>query len=408
MRFWGQTIGMSLLAVTLLAACTIGGDVHPTPVQPAAAPTPTIEPTPTPTPTPQPTPTPADNEDDQAGNWVDFDVEVLATGLEVPWELAFLPNGDIFITERPGRVRLFRDGKLAPEPILVFEDAEHVPSAEAGLCGMALHPDFEENGWIYFYYTYRNEDDEHRNRIVRYVVDGLEFSDREVIVDDLYGAYTHNGGRIAFGPDDKLYVTLGDAQRHDDAQRITVLVGKILRINDDGSIPEDNPYPESPVYAYGLRNPQGLAWHPETGDLYAPQHGPTGNDELNKIESGKNYAWPHMEGFEGTRSDRYTLPVIASGTDTWAPSGATFLAGDAFPQWTNHLLIAGLRSHALYHVDLAVDEPAMQVVLQGPLGRIRTVVEGPDGYLYLITSNRDERQDPRPDDDRFVRLVPVN
>jgi aldose sugar dehydrogenase len=409
-----------LVVVLLIVACGDNGDdSDPTPT-PDPSPTEAPESTPTPRPTPTPEPTATEPPDDdnatdddgdepESGPWVDFDTEVLATGLEIPWEIAFLPNGDIFITERPGRVRLFRDGELDPEPILEFPDVEHVPAAEAGLCGMTLHPDFEENGWIYFYYTYRDEEvDDLRNRVVRYVVDGAEFSDRTVILDDLYGAFTHNGGRIKFGPDDKLYITIGDAQRHDDAQDIDVLVGKVLRLNDDGSVPDDNPFPDSPVFAYGLRNPQGLAWHPETGELYAPQHGPTGNDELNRIEAGHNYAWPFMEGLDGEYREEFTLPVLASGQDTWAPSGAAFVAGDTFPQWTNQLLIAGLRSVTLYYVDFEKNPPEMGPIIQGHFGRFRTVVEGPDGYIYFITSNRDERMEPGPDDDRLVRIIPTD
>jgi aldose sugar dehydrogenase len=339
--------------------------------------------------------------------WIDYNVEVLATHLDIPWELVFLPNGDVFITERPGQVRLFRDGELLNEPILEFPDVVHIRRAEGGLLGMTLHPEFEETQWIYFYYTYLNDDEEMRNRVVRYEVDETEFSDRTVIIDDIPGALTHNGGRIKFGPDDKLYIATGDAEIQHEAQNPDVLAAKILRINDDGTFPEDNPYDDSPVYAVGLRNPQGLSWHPETGALFANQHGPTGNDEFNLIEPGNNYGWPDMEGFKGEQKDEFTLPILVSGEQTWAPSGGTFIHGETFPQWQNDYIMAGLRSVTLYRINLQQEEPEMGPIIQGTFGRLRTVVEGPDGYIYVLTSNQDERQSPSEDDDKLFRIVPV-
>jgi aldose sugar dehydrogenase len=317
----------------------------------------------------------------------------------------------MFITERPGTVRLYRDGELAQEPILEFDDVVHERGAEGGLLGMTLHPDFEETNWIYFYYTYGEGDEEAgegwQNQVVRYEVDGTNFRDRTVIIDELPGAWTHNGGRIKFGPDDKLYITLGDAQRQRDAQNLDVLAGKILRLNDDGSIPDDNPFVGSPIYAHGLRNPQGISWHPETGELYSNQHGPTGNDEINLIEPAANYGWPDMEGLEGDEKPGLRLPVMASGEDTWAPSGSTFYDGDVFPQWQNEYLMAGLRSVTLYRINFEGNEPDMGPIVQGEYGRLRTVVQGPDGLVYLLTSNRDERQEPEEDDARLIRIIPA-
>ncbi len=411
----------------LIAACSDtqdsgddSADPTPTPttgVEPTPTPEPTPEPNPEPTPTAEPVPTPeaaddlddalVDEEESDDPGWVDFDFEVMATNLDIPWELVFLPSGDMLITERPGTVRLIQNGELQEDPVFEFEDVVHERGAEGGLLGMTLHPAFSSNNWIYFYYTYE-EDDEWRNRVVRFVLDeDMQFTEREVIIENLPGAFTHNGGRIKFGPDAKLYVTLGDAQRQDDAQNPDVLVGKILRLEDDGAIPDDNPYEGSPVYAKGLRNPQGISWHPQTWDLYSSQHGPTGNDEFNKIVPGANYGWPDMEGFDGEEREEFTLPVLASGEDTWAPSGSTFYDGDVFPQWQNEYLLAGLRSVTLYRINLAGDEPEMGPIVQGEFGRLRTVVQGPDGLLYLLTSNRDERAEPGDDDDRLIRIVPA-
>ena len=415
---------MVLALLVLVAACIESRDTDDTPdptTTPEATATPTPEPTPEPTPTEpaldETMPTPVAGADDDIDDalvddefedpgWVDFEFEVIATNLDIPWELVFLPDGDMLITERPGTVRLMRDGEVQDDPVLVFDDVAHERGAEGGLLGMTLHPAFEETRWIYFYYTYEDAG-EWRNRVVRFIVEDLEFTEREVIIDDLPGAFTHNGGRIKFGPDGMLYVTLGDAQRQEDAQDLDVLVSKILRLTDDGGIPEDNPFEGSPVYANGLRNPQGISWHPETGEMYSNQHGPTGNDEFNKIEPGANYGWPDMEGFEGDVQDDFTLPVLASGEHTWAPSGSTFYDGDIFPQWRNEYLMAGLRSVTLYRINLRGDEPEMGPIVQGEFGRLRTVVQGPDGLLYLLTSNRDERIEPQDDDDRIIRIIPV-
>jgi glucose/arabinose dehydrogenase len=418
LRTWGRTLTLIGLIATLaivIAACEDNGDTVDDVADPA--PTEALVDDTADDGSELGAPTPVVGESDEIEDamtrdetedpgWVDYDFEVLATDLDIPWELVFLPNGDMFITERPGTVRLFRDGELIDEPILEFDEVVHERGAEGGLLGMTLHPEFEENNWIYFYYTYE-DDGEWRNRVVRYEVDGTDFNDREIIIDDMPGAFTHNGGRIKFGPDDKLYVTLGDAQRQDDAQDPDVLVSKVLRLNDDGSFPEDNPYEDSPVYAVGLRNPQGISWHPETGELYTNQHGPTGNDEINLIKPGANYGWPDMEGFDGDEQDDFTLPVMASGTDTWAPSGSTFYDGDVFPQWRNEYLMAGLRSVTLYRVNFSGEEPDMGPIVQGHYGRLRTVVQGPDGFLYLLTSNRDERQEPDEDDDKLIRIIPA-
>jgi glucose/arabinose dehydrogenase len=413
-RFWPRTLAVLavLLSLTIIVAACSNDAADDTP---GAVSDPTD--VPATDDADEDVPTPVVGEDDEIEDamtdepsedqeWVDYDFEVLATGLDIPWELVFLPNGDMFITERPGTVRLYRDGELEDDPILEFDDVVHERGAEGGLLGMTLHPEFEDNNWIYFYYTYE-EDGNWWNRVVRYEVDGTDFSDREIIIEDIPGAFTHNGGRIKFGPDGNLYVTLGDAQRQDDAQDPDVLVSKVLRLNDDGSFPDDNPYDDSPVYAIGLRNPQGISWHPETGELYTNQHGPTGNDEVNLIEPGNNYGWPDMEGFDGEQNDEFTLPVMASGEDTWAPSGSTFYDGDVFPQWHNEYLMAGLRSVTLYRINFAGDEPDMGPIVQGHYGRLRTVVQGPDDLLYILTSNRDERQEPDDDDDRLIRIIPA-
>jgi glucose/arabinose dehydrogenase len=187
------------------------------------------------------------------------------------------------------------------------------------------------------------------------------------------------------------------------------LAGKVLRLNDDGSVPSDNPLPDSPVYSYGHRNPQGLAWHPITGQLFATEHGSSARDEVNLIQPGKNYGWPTVQGV--ANDPRFVDPVLESGSTTWAPSGATFYGGDKLPQeWRGKLFFAGLRGTQIHWVSLegpdftrVADHGAL---FEGVFGRIRTVVQGPDGYLYFATSNRDGRGSPGPQDDRILRIVP--
>jgi glucose/arabinose dehydrogenase len=231
----------------------------------------------------------------------------------------------------------------------------------------------------------------------------------KVLIDHVAGANNHDGGRVKFGPDGKLYWAMGDAQESRLAQNPASLNGKLLRLNSDGSVPADNPFPNSYVYSYGHRNPQGLAWQPKTGRLYATEHGPSGfqgccRDEVNFIEPGKNYGWPEVRGDETRES--MVPPVIHAGTsETWAPAGAAFATGGP---WAGSLLFTGLRGQTLYRVQLDPNDPRKAVQLERHFyrrfGRLRDVVEGPDGNLYLLTSNRDGRGSPAPDDDRVIRF----
>lgn len=372
----------------------IVGESSPTPA-PTPTPTATTLPSPTATPTPTPSPTPSGP--------VAFRVETFVSGLTIPWEMVFLPDGRIFVTERPGRVRVIQNGTLLPQPVLTVPDV--AARGEGGLLGMALDPAFAQNHWVYLYYTYATGG-ALRNRVVRYTESDYRLSDPNVILDGIPGATIHDGGRIKFGPDGKLYVTTGDASQSDLAQDRSSLAGKILRINADGSIPGDNPFPGSPVYSYGHRNPEGLAWQPGTNALYATEHGNVAHDEVNLIRPGQNYGWPLMQGTTGAR-DSFVPPIIESGTSTWAPSGATFIPGDTFPQFRGRLLFASLRGTTLWQLDVTANPPALEAIIQGQYGRLRDLVEGPDGTLYVLTSNRDGRGSPAAADDRILRIVPA-
>ncbi|TSC75505.1 MAG: quinoprotein glucose dehydrogenase [Parcubacteria group bacterium Gr01-1014_30] len=349
-------------------------------------------------------------------------LEVVARELQIPWEIAFLPapdrlsaqagagrqeglpDGTLLATERPGNLAVIRDGKVVSR--IAVSGVYH--SGEGGLLGMALHPDFRENKFLYLYFTYR-EGSQTKNKVERYIFDGDILSDRKIIIDNIPGAANHNGGRIAFGPDSYLYITTGDAQAPNLAQNINSLAGKVLRLRDDGSIPEDNPFASAgsaqadAVWSFGYRNPQGLAWD-QAGRLWSTEHGPSSlvlpnccQDEVNLIEKGANYGWPDSVGGKvkaGTMASK-----LHSGGDTWAPSGAAYYNGSLF--------FGGLRGQSLYEVVLQGEEVVeLKRHFKGEFGRIRGVSLEPDGFLYIITSNKDGRGVPQADDDKIIRLNP--
>jgi glucose/arabinose dehydrogenase len=318
---------------------------------------------------------------------------VLAANLEIPWDLGFLPDGRILLTERAGRVRLLHPQTgLASDPLLVVAEVHH--SGEGGLLGLAVHPQFADNRLIYLYYTYASGEGT-ANKVVACVLENSALSGARTIVEEIPGARFHNGGRIRFGPDGMLYVTTGDAQIPELAQDRSSLAGKILRLRDDGSVPADNPFADSPVYSYGHRNPQGLAWD-AAGQLWATEHGPRGHDEINLIEPGRNYGWPVIRGDE--QAPGMEPAVLHSGSDTWAPSGADVL--------DNVMYFAGLRGRALYRFNLDRQNPVLTSHLEGTFGRLRAVFAGPGGLLFILTSNRDGRTMPTAEDDLLLVVNP--
>lgn len=321
-------------------------------------------------------------------------VKVVAENLQIPWEIAFLPTGEMLVTERPGRLLKI----TADKTVINVEGVHHV--GEGGLLGMALHPDFANNNWIYLYLTTQT-DNGLKNRVERYKLDGNTLVDKKDILIDIPGAVNHDGGRIVFGPDGMLYITTGDAGVAKSAQDLKSLAGKILRLRDDGSIPDDNPYLTA-VYSYGHRNPQGLAWD-DKGRLWATEHGRSGDvsgfDELNLIEKGGNYGWPTIQGDE--KAAGMITPKINSGSkETWAPAAAVYLNGSIF--------FAGLRGESLYEakIDAAGNVMEIKAHLKGQYGRLRALTLGPDAYLYLSTSNRDGRGDVNEADDKIIKFHP--
>jgi glucose/arabinose dehydrogenase len=349
---------------------------------------------------------------------LNFRVDTVASGLDVPWSLVFLPGTGMLVTERPGRVRLIQNGQLQPQPVLTLSVVA-APGVESGLLGIALHPGFPNPPDIYLYYVY-NRNGQHTDRVSRFqYADGRLASERVVLDGIPGGQCCHFGGRIGFGPDGMLYVAVGDAQVPARAADKNSPNGKILRVRDDGSVPEDNPFPGSPAWAWGLRNPQGLAWDPD-GRLYASNNGPTGefglfhNDEIDLVQKGAFYGWPVKAASTpagrssdfGNPPDR--VPTVAeSGNTTWAPSGMTAYRPDPGQQPT--LLVAALAGQQLrrFFVDPANpgQSTGQEVVLTG-YGRLRDAVTGPDNCVYVLTNNRDGRGNPQSGDDKMLRLCP--
>jgi len=365
--------------------------VTPVPVTPSALPALTPPP---PTPLPSPSLPPVSSV-------LVPNLEVIASGLEVPWALAFAPDGRLFFTERPGRVRVMEQGKLLDEPVARLDVAA---VSEGGLLGLALDPDFRANGYLYVYYTYRSAGTL-RNKVERLTIKDNKAMESKVLIEGIPGNAIHDGGRLKFGPDDKLYITTGDAGDARLSQNLQSLAGKILRLNQDGTIPQDNPFPGSAVYSWGNRNPEGLAWQPGTGLLFSTEHSSSAHDELNIIKPGTNYGWPTITGKQ--TAPELVSPLIESGSDTWAPAGMTFYQGAVFQQWEGNLFFGTLRGEHLHRVVLSGQEVASEEKLfQGELGRIRDVLEGPDGFLYFTTSNRDGRGSIRLGDDHIYRLAP--
>jgi glucose/arabinose dehydrogenase len=335
--------------------------------------------------------------------------EIMVEGLNVPWALDITKDGRIFFTERGGKIKLLIDGDVHTLKTIDVKSQENI---ESGLLGLVLSPRFTEDHRIYVYYTYFDSAGSPWNRVSWLNYSDMMLDNETVIIDKIPAGDIHDGGRIKFGPDGKLYITTGETGEGQLAQDLDSLAGKILRYNPLGSIPVDNPFEGSPVYSYGNRNPQGLAWHPETEMLYSTEHGPSGenfwfgHDEINLIKPGRNYGWPEVIGYSD--NPNYTDPLYHTGEDTWAPSGATFLHKPGTP-WHGRLFVANLRGTSIRMISFSPPNYTT-IEVYTPLfeefGRIRTVVQGPDGYLYFCTSNRDGRGNPSERDDMIIRFNP--
>lgn len=336
---------------------------------------------------------------------VPFTTLEVARGLEVPWGIVFTSPSRMLVSERAGRIRVIENGKLLEKPLHMFSEVS--TGGEEGLMSLAIHPQYQSNKFVYASYAYQSQGGMWV-KIVRFTDEGTSISGMTTILDRIPGAQYHAGSELAFGPDGKLYVTTGDATERELAQNKDSLAGKILRLNDDGSIPSDNPFGTA-LWSYGHRNPQGISWNSK-GELFETEHGPSGfdgpggGDEVNKIVKGGNYGWPlvsHQKSLEGTIS-----PLLVF-TPAEAPASALIYSGKLFPQFKDNLFFGALRGENLMRVRLDGSESnGFERMFLEEYGRIREVTEGPDGSIYFSTSNRDGRGSPTAADDRILRILP--
>jgi glucose/arabinose dehydrogenase len=342
---------------------------------------------------------------------VRFKIEVMASNVTVPWAMVFAPDGRLLFTERSGSLRALQGGKVS-EPFSGLDKVE--TEGELGLMGLALHPNFAKNHLLYLSYGFRNG--ENRGiRIARYAETSGTLTDRKILLDGIPASKGHAGCRIRFGPDNKLYITTGEEQKAQFAQKLDSLLGKVLRLNDDGTIPADNPFVNKPgargeIWSYGHRNSQGIDFQPGTGILFETEHGPSGydgpggGDELNIIERGKNYGWPvihHRETHEGMESP------IEEWTPALAPGSAVFYRGDAIPQFTGNFLFGCMKGECIMRLKLSGGKVVSQErMVEHQFGRLREVVEAPDGSIYFSRSNGDGFGDGKSGEDQILRLVP--
>jgi glucose/arabinose dehydrogenase len=336
-------------------------------------------------------------------------IETVVSGLEVPWSLAFAKDGRLFVSERPGRIRLVANGKLNPKPIYTVKDV--FVEGEAGLMGLTLDPDFSENQFIYICYTTKPDDVE--VRVTRLHLQGEGIDEEKVIIAGIPGNQVHVGCRLMFGPDNKLYITTGDSAKGKLSQQLDSLAGKTLRINADGSIPEDNPFvndanARKEIWSLGHRNAQGIAFQPGSGLMFQTDHGPTffdgpgGGDEVNIVEKGQNYGWPIVH--HDQKKEGFVSPLLEY-TPALPPAGAIFYRSSTYPAWTNNFFFTSLLGQSLIRVILKGRTViGQEKIFKNRFGRLRDVAEGPDGALYLATSNRDGRGNPIDEDDRIIRV----
>lgn len=339
-------------------------------------------------------------------------VETLVTGLDTPWDLVWGPDGALWVSERPGRI--WRVDPGSGDRTLAGE-LDVTESGESGLMGLAFHPDFEREPWVYAAHSYRRGGGI-RNRLVRMRWDGSRLGAPRSLLAEIPGARNHDGSRLAVGPDGFLYMTTGDAGDRDRAQDLESLAGKILRLTPEGDPAPGNPFGTA-IYSYGHRNPQGLAFHPATGRLYAAEHGPSRSDEVNLILAGGNYGWPEVRGACDDESSGETafcaghevVEPLAEWTPTVGVSGLAVYTSDRIPAWTGSLLVTSLTGGTLFRLRLSDDGRSVverEALYRGEFGRLRDVLVAPDGLVYLATSNRDGRGRPAETDDRILRIRP--
>ncbi len=336
-------------------------------------------------------------------------IDTLATGLENPWSMAFLPDGRILIAERPGRLRIFADGELKDTPVQGLP--EIWANRQGGLLDVVLHPDYDENGWIYIAYA-APFDDGGNTAVSRGRLTGNSFTDMELIfqAEPATGSGQHFGTRIVFDEDNYLFTTVGDRGVMDNAQKLENHNGKVIRILDDGRVPPDNPFvnvegamPE--IWSYGHRNIQGMSIHPETGVLWTHEHGPKGGDEINIIRKGLNYGWPEVTHGVNYNGSIITPDTTKAGmedplyhwTPSIAPCGMTFVFSDKYPEWHGDILVGALAGRHIHRVILDGEKVTDTEYMLQDFARFRDLRTGPDGYIYVLTESPG----------LFFRIVPL-
>ena len=340
-----------------------------------------------------------------------FRTVVVTDSLEHPWSMAFLPDGRMLVTERPGRLRVIVDGRLQAQPISGVPRV--LAKGQGGLLDVIVHPDFAKNGWIYLSFAAPRRRGAH-TAVARARLDDNRLVDVRMIfkANNLARGGVHFGSRLVFGADGKLYVTVGERGDSDKAQELNSHNGTTVRLNDDGTVPDDNPFRNSAgalpeIYSYGHRNPQGMVRHPVSGAIWLHEHGPQGGDEINIVSAGVNYGWPVITygrsyaGFsigEGVAKPGLAQPLL-HWTPSIAPSGMAFYTGDKFPGWRSNLFVGSLKFRHLVRVELDGERVVSQErLLEGTFGRVRDVRQGPDGLLYILTDE---------DAGAVIRLEPV-
>lgn len=344
---------------------------------------------------------------------VDITVEPFVKDLFVPWSILFTSPDRMLVSERSGSIRVVEQGQLRDTPLITFPEVS--TQTEEGLMGLAADPSYQTNKYLYACLAYPQEDGEAlTNKVVRLVDQGTTATIDRVLLENIPAARYHAGCRLRFGPDNKLYITTGDALEKETAQDLGSLGGKILRINTDGNVPEDNPFPNSLIWSYGHRNPQGIDWYPGTDVLYATEHGPStfdgppGGDEVNIIKKGANYGWP-LVSHEQTKEGMVDPKLVF--TPAEAPGSGTFYSSKVIPQFTNNFFFGALRGRGMIRVIISESNPeeivSYEKMKEVDIGRVRDIAEGPDGFLYFASSNRDGRGDVRDGDDTIYRIRPA-
>ena len=332
--------------------------------------------------------------------------ETIVTGLNMPWAMAFLPDGRMLVTERTGKLRIVKDGILDPQEV------SGIPKVffrgQGGLLDVVPHPNYKDNGWIYFSYASPKKDGEMgddggaNTALMRAKLDGHTLTN----VEHLYKASpnvkggVHFGGKILFDSNGYVFLSLGERGQQNNAQVLSKAQGKMVRLHDDGKIPTDNPFTNTKdalpeIWSYGHRNPQGLVMHPTNGTIWAHEHGPQGGDELNIVQKGKNYGWPVITygiGYDNSIiSDKTVSPGMEQPVTYWKPSiapcGMTFVNSDKFKNWNGDLLVGSLKFGNVEHLVMKNNKVVKKEVILEKIGRVRDVKQGPDGYIYVVVES---------------------